>query len=298
MAESFSTLLELFTFPDFIIGVAFGVAGLFVLFVAPHDAAGEVRGFGVVFALAAAIAINFAIDRNLSLIAAVVLLGLGGTILENSIASSTESLKWAGWLAIGVGTVFISTRTGVDDLTWIRVGIALVGLTAADATRRNPDALPQRVIGPMVAISAFAIWTTVPDTDAARVVLGVSLAMAVATLPGIKARLNGAGAFPLFTLIAWSVAIGGVTRPASVVGGWACLGLLFLAPVAVRWLPGMRFGTGISLGIHTALVLVAARVIGLWQAALPALLAVCGLAAVGFVALRAGAQRESRSERL
>ena len=298
LAESFATLIQLFTLPQFLIGVASGIVGLIVLFILPHDQSGTARGFGVVLSLVASVAVNIAIESNLYLIVSMFLLAAGGLLVERSRTSSEEWITWTGWLAVGIGMVMVASRTEIVDVGWMWFGVPLLGLVGGWSMMTSPEALPHRIIGPMVAITAFAMWTTVPDTEVAMVLLGVSLAMAVATLPGINARLTGGGAFPLITFLAWSAAVGGAARPASVVGAWACIGMLILGPLAVRWRPGLRLGTWAVLGIHAVIVLVAARVIGLWEAALPAFIAGCGLGALGFLGLLVLTQKEPSSERI
>ena len=298
LAESYETLIQLLALPQFLIGVASGVVGLLFLFVLPRDQSGTAPGFGIVLSLVAAVGVNIAIESNLDLIVSMLLLGAGGLMVERSLTSSAEWLTWMGWLAIGIGLVIIASRAEIVDVGWIWFGAPLLGLVGGWSMLKSPEALPHPTVGPMVAITAFAMWTTVPDTEVAMVLLGVSLAMAVATLPGINSRLTGGGAFPLMTLLAWAAAVGGAARPASVVGAWACIGMLILGPLAVRLRPGLKIGTWTTLGIHAVIALVAARVIGLWEAALPALIAVCGLGALAFLGLVLVTQKEPSSERI
>jgi hypothetical protein len=138
----------------------------------------------------------------------------------------------------------------------------------------------------MIAISAFGIWVTVPETETARALLGAAIPLAVGTLPPIRARLGYAGAFALAGLLVWVVATGGEARPGSIIGGWACIGAIAILP---HYNPPPRTLVGgkrvLTVLLHGLLVLVASRVIGLWESGPTALIAVLGVFVGVYVAL-------------
>jgi hypothetical protein len=122
----------------------------------------------------------------------------------------------------------------------------------------------------MVAITSFAIYTTIPDTEAALCILAPAAAVAVVSWPGGLVRLGSGGAFAAVGVLAWVTAVGGIGRDGSIVGGLASLGLLLAEPLA-DWFGGVRgalnrhptwrsaIGMGVAQGV---LVLVTARVDG------------------------------------
>jgi len=163
----------------------------------------------------------------------------------------------------------------------------------------------------LLAVTAAGIWATVPDVEAALVLLGACLPMAVLGRPGpLAGRASGpaplafgvAGSVAVAGVLVWVVATGGAGRPGSVVGGLACLGLLAVEP-AVRLLdpgrrspldplerrPGLAWA---ALAAQLVLVALAARVVGRPERAATAL--VLAAAELG-LALAAGTLLARRS---
>jgi len=153
-------------------------------------------------------------------------------------------------------------------------------------------------LGPLFAITAFAVWTTVPDTELARLLLGVSLPLALATLRPVSAGLTSAGAFALAGVFAWIPALGGESRPASIIGAWASIGMIALIPFAAALWPDRESpGLVSSFVLHSVLVLIAARVIGLWVWAVPAAFAALALYAAALAIVYALGMRTPASDR-
>jgi hypothetical protein len=169
-------------------------------------------------------------------------------------------------------------RGGFADIGWLVVLAPVATILIGVALAAWASRLPHDLLGVMIAISAFGIWVTVPETETARALLGASLPLALATLPPIWARLGYSGAFALAGILVWVVATGGEARSASVVGGWACIGAIAVLPIyhppVTALVGGKRIATVL---IHIILVVVASRVIGLWESAGLALLAVVAL---------------------
>lgn len=135
---------------------------------------------------------------------------------------------------------------------------------------------------------ATGIWLTVPDTNEARVLLGASIPLALATLSGMEGRLTWAGSFALSGLVSWVAATGGEGRHASIVGAWACLGILLVLPIAMRLRDRPMDPRRATLFIgHGVLVIVASRIVGLWEGGAPAAMAmlVVGVLAVAVFSL-------------
>jgi hypothetical protein len=278
MRESISTLLDLLTRSEFQTGLALGAIGLVVLALGTR-APDWARPWGLVTAVAVLIGAQMVDSQRLGLVTGVALMALGGWLagpVKAPRASSTSTVAWRllGWSSIAVGALLIPWRGQLNEDDWffvatpvvaVGVGWVLSAWTASDRVRW---------LGPLFAVTSFAIWTTVPDTELARLLLGVSLPLAVATLSPISARLTNAGAFALAGVFAWVPALGGETRPASIIGAWTCIGMIAVVPVANVFWPERRPLGVISLFVlHAVLVLIAARVIGLWEWAVPAALA-------------------------
>ena len=279
MRESVSTFFDLLTRPEFLMGLAFGIIGFVVL--AALSVGRDARGWGLILVTPLVIGIQIEEGTAPALTTAVILMAIGGGL--RGVALHTSSRRgWLvpAWVLILAGGVFstslaleYSNRLFVPATFGVAIGIGWALSTWEDG--------PHRIaLGPMFAISAFGIWTTVPDTDLARILIGISVPMAFATLPPFSVRISGAGAFALAAALAWLPLWGGDQRTGSVVGAWACIGMIELLPVALRMLPGLRIAMWQLVGLHIGVVLVSARVIGLWDRAT--------VAAVGVAALCAG----------
>jgi hypothetical protein len=205
-------------------------------------------------------------------------------------AAGVGSLAAAGVIPAG-------RETGLAPAAAV-AAVLVAGALLADFDRRRPDGL----VLPLWAVTVAGVWATVPDVEAALVVLGAALPPALLGWPGPLARsglvaLGLAGSLASAGLLVWVVATDGVARPGSMVGGLACLGVLAVEPVARRLAgrgPGGRPLPPLPLAAgHLALVAVAARVVGRRETVAEALpLAVAALVAglaIAVVTLRRAA---------
>ena len=239
-------------------------------------------------------------------------LGLGLLLLAGVVA---DTMRWplpvAALLAVP-GAAVVATSTDLVDVPWIRVTVAtgavLGGWTMASLDRRwAADGL----VPPLLALSAVGIYFTVPDTEEAMVLLGVAAPLAVLGWPLRLARMGTGGSLAVTGFLCWTVAAGGYGRPSSIVGGLACLGLLFVEPLgrlatggsAWTWRRG-RYAPYAAMAVHLALVYVASRVAGL-RRTVPAAIGVAGaelvlataaLAVVGRTAHRTSGRRRRATQ--
>jgi hypothetical protein len=221
----------------------------------------------------------------------------------------------AAGLALAVAVVAGLAVTSVPAgpaVAWPPLALAAAvaaALVAFDRRWRELGLLPA-----LLAVTAAGIWAAVPDVEAALVLLGAALAMALLGRPGpLAGRRPGlaafgvAGSVAVAAVLVWTVTTGGAARPGSVVGGLACLGLLAVEP-AVRLLdphrrspldplerrPGLAWA---AVAIQLVLAGLAARVVARPERAATAL----ALAALELgLALAAGtllARRRSPSRR-
>jgi len=261
--ESLDTLTDLLTRPDFHTGLLTGLVALGVLFALTRFEAGVFAGWGLILTSAGLVGIHFHIGRRLSLILALLVLGAGGWLLDRVASRPDRRIQVLAWVVIVLGGVLFSTRSGLPDIAWVRISAPMVVVLAGVTLRQWTNYEAAKYVGPLFAITAFGIWTTVPDTESARVLLGAAVPMAFGTLPPVGAWVHGPGAFPLSGLAIWVVAFGGEPRPASLIGGWACLGILVALPLLLRLRPRSNVKMWIVVVAHAFTVLLASRVIGL-----------------------------------
>lgn len=263
---------DLLTSGDFGIGVVLGSVALVVVLItarAREDAGDESPApiVGLLIAGAGAVAIASSSELPWR-----VVLGL-------ALLAASRSLRIPAFLfvplALGGGVVVASA---VPNGPWW-IGPALVGtvtiggLAAASFDRRSAAS----GLGPVLfALSSVGVYVTVPETNAALALVGVSVPLAFAGWPRVHARLGDAGVLAAVGLLGWVAATGGTPRPSAVIGGLACLGVLVVEP-ASRALLGAR-GAGrvpakwAVAALHVVAVLLVARVAGLRSSAAAALI--------------------------
>lgn len=200
------------------------------------------------------------------------------------------------WMVLMVPGAALFYRADIPGVAWaphvVFLAVVILGPAVADFTRRHRDL----AVGPGLALCSIAgVYVTVPDTEQARLLLGVGILLALTGWPLRLASLGPVGAPAFVALLAWTAATGGRARVSSVLAGIACLGVLALEPVARRLharvrapllgeRPRRRQPSGmrstrwiILVGItHFGYVLIASRVAGLLEstAATVAILAV------------------------
>lgn len=92
----------------------------------------------------------------------------------------------------------------------------------------------------LILICVAGIYTTTPDTEGARTLLGAALPLLIFVFPKPLASLGLGGTAAMFAMV-WSVAaIEGAARPGSIVGALGCAGLLVVEPIARRLVPIQR----------------------------------------------------------
>lgn len=162
----------------------------------------------------------------------------------------------------------------------------LVG--ASDRIHRLSAAAP-----PLLAVSMFGMFVTVPETGLILPALVAGVPAALLGGPLRIARLGSAGAAASLVLLAALVADAGQARPASIVGGLGCLGVLAVEPLVRAIHPRLppppddwRSPQLLGLAaIHVFVVVVAARIGGLRESVVAAAGITGGGAALAAVAL-------------
>ena len=122
----------------------------------------------------------------------------------------------------------------------------------------------------MWLITVGAVYSTVPDTEAARVVLGAAIPVACLGLPFLYARFGTGGAAASVCVLGWVIGQDGLGRPGAVVGAVATIGLFALEPLVrslrdrARGRPSRREIPIVpAVTVHLGCALAAARWAGL-----------------------------------
>jgi hypothetical protein len=199
-------------------------------------------------------------------------------------------IPWVGALAIGPAVLLV-TAGEIFEPMWGRiagvVAIALGGTLAAWAEQRRPTSWAGPV---MAAGTALGVFSVVPDTERALVLIGAALPVALLGWPFRLARMGAGGALSFFGVVVWVVLRDGATRDSAIVGGLAALGILVAEPVAAllsRLISGTwsrSHSDWVLVATHAAVILLAARLAGTLGSAEDAAL-VAGLVMGGALAL-------------
>ena len=195
---------------------------------------------------------------------------VGGLVVLAVGANATRWLGWPLWigaLAVVPGAGLVATSTDIADieLGWVRVvtfiAIVLGAALVPEFDRENARA----GLGPvLLPVTALGIYTTVPDTEQALVLVGVTVPLALLGWPKPWASLGAAGAAATVGLVAWTASVGGSARPGAIVGAMACLGVMTLEPVVLLLFGRRRppaptspwsSGVVVVVALHIALVL-------------------------------------------
>jgi hypothetical protein len=202
--------------------------------------------------------------------------GLAALAGAGLVAGMVPVPRIAGTLLAIPGAWLLTSRGDLVEAEWIRILVLAAtvvgGTLVADFDRRWRHAGFPPVL---LAVSVVGVYFSVPETSHASVLLGATLPLMLLGWPRALAGLGSAGAYAATGLLAWTAAAGGWTRPSSIVGGVACLGLLLVEPlsravrpavsslldaVARRW-----WGAVPVAASHLLLVYVASRWAGLQQ---------------------------------
>lgn len=257
------------------------------------------RAGGVLVAAAACAALA---ERGLlpsGLVPALVLLSIGG-------AAARSPGRRVGAVLLAPGSVLLAAATGGRHAPFPQLVAAAIasggGWLAADF-----DAHMRRGPGPVLfAVSAYAAYAVVPETDAALTLVGAALPPALLGWPASLDGLGTTGAFAACGVLGWAVGHGGAARPSALVGGVGALGLLALEPFVralarrraspLDALPPGRALVPVATACHAAVVLVTARLAGTRRATWAAL-AVAVVGATVAVRLGLGVLRRIPSRR-
>lgn len=255
-------------------GLPYGLAGLAVVV-----AAGAItRRYPVPIAGVAYVAAGVAAVSTVRSIPGAVLAGLVALGAAGAIGH---------WIPGGLvpllclpGALLLATDGSLVEVGWFRVAVAAAIVLGGAGAARLDRGVGHLAVGPtMIGMTTAAAYLAVPDTEEIGLLLGVA---AVLVLAGWPMRLGGLGAVggpPAVGLLLWTAAVGARSRPASILGVVAALGLLALLPPMVatarrtrraRATGDLRTVAAASLVVHAVAALLGSRVAGLRDDALEA----------------------------
>jgi hypothetical protein len=243
-------LTDLVDDAQFRAGLAVGVIALVVvlalaLWAQRHDRSdrphvpGRRHGLLPAAGLAVVAASVVGLDRPGSLLSGRLVAGLaflvvGPFLTMLALAPHRAAARLAAVSAIP-GAVLVARAAALENGIWwipmlVVVSTVVGGALVADFDRANARA----GLGPtLFAVATLAMYTTLPDTEQAAVLVGVALPLALLGWPVAHAAF-GPGAYSTVGLVAWVAAVGGRGRPGAVIGAVACLGLMLTEPLVRR----------------------------------------------------------------
>ena len=291
--ESIPTLIDLLTRAEFLTGLAIGVV-LLAAFLLVRAEKG-LPGWALAVAAGSLLGVNLAVGQRLGLAAGVATCAVGGWLMNDGVGRTWNRRTTLSALLVVVGAAVVSSRGDIADARWINLTLPFVAVGLGFALEFWATTQHRHLLGVLFAITAFGIWTTVPDTDGARVLLGVAIPLSLATVKGIAGRIVAAGAFSLGAMVVWVAGSGGADRPGSIIGAIGAIGILALLPLLPRAQTQMM-GPWLILGTHSLLVLVAARFFGLMDTAAPAALGLTVFVAAVYFTLSEISRRTDRNQ--
>jgi len=267
LGESISTFLDLLTRPEFLLGISLGILGLISLAVRSRFTTPQ-NGWAIVLAGLVLLGVDMEDGWQSELMVGVGLMGIGGWLKTGSNSAHRYQFGLLAWpfVILGAGVVALRATELANERLFPATVVAAIVI--GWSLSKWEDQPARNALGPLFTISAFGIWTTVPETDLARLLLGVSVPLAATTIPLLGARVTGAGGFMLGGVLAWIAVSGGEARSGSIIGAWACIGIIALLPIATRLRPGRTIAMWQVFSLHIVAVVIAARVFGLWDRAL------------------------------
>jgi hypothetical protein len=220
--------------PQFTSGLIWGCAATVLLVAIAVVARDRVAPVGAGFAAAALIALersgNIAAHQAMPRWVAV---GTALSFVLVEIAAHVDRRMVVLTVAAAPGALVVAgALVGVP--TWVRVVVACFATFGA-ALVADADRVDRPGVAPGLWLIAVAgVYWTVPDTEAARVAIGVALPIAATGWPWGLGRLGAGGAAASVCVLGWVIGQDGFGRPGAVVGGVACLGLFIYEPILRR----------------------------------------------------------------
>ena len=222
----------------FLVGIRFGLAAVVVGWGLRWLISDEPRPLPIVglFVVAGTVATIYLVEDAIDpvLIPALVIISVGV-----GLARILGAPAWAQALSAVPGATWLGIGTEVTELFWVRVLFVVVipaaGFLINDFELRH-DVLGIGVI--YFSLAVLGVFGAVPDTEWAVALVAVAFPVTLLAWPRVAGSFGPLGSFIAVAVLVWVTAQGGEPRPASILGGIACLGLLLLEPIVIAIRPG------------------------------------------------------------
>jgi hypothetical protein len=299
---------------SFTLGLAYGGIAFFVAAIVAATTRRRVPDIaGLTFVAAAWLGVRAAWGAPLARTSAAwafVMLAAGGALAGLITAHRPEARRHVVLVTATLmipGAIVLAVVTPLAGSAMARVVLALATIGIGVALR-DFDAINGRKGAPwlLFAIAAAGVYLAVPDTELARVFIGVALPFILLSVPFPTVGFGPAGSTAMAGVFTWVVVVGGRGRPGSVVGGLAAIGLLAAEPLGRRLVGRDRTLWARVLGpyyrvydknqdswlaaaffaaiVQSALAIYASRVVGREDIAIWAVLVLAPVAALAIVA--------------
>jgi hypothetical protein len=189
------------------------------------------------------------------------LLGAGGLVLA-------VVLRQAGWLlAWGAAALAALAWTGrlhgePSTPQWGLPVALLVVAAGTGAFGGLARRAPAWAVCTLFAIWVLGVWGTVPDTERAKVPLGVAAAMLLALWPRLKVGVGWPGAAVAIAVLGFVTVTDGAARTSSMIGSFGMVGM----PVAAALAAALRGARSLSppglVAAQVVHVIVSGRIAG------------------------------------
>jgi hypothetical protein len=228
---------------------------------------------GLLIAIAFVVGTRHSMELPHNVTNGLLLLALAGFVTE------LLTFLWRPLLVAGIGlaipgALVLTSQTGSGSASWIRtlvvVTVTVGGTLVADFDHRY-HATGWPVV--LYAVSVLGLYSTVPDTERALVLLGACLPLMLLGWPLPVASLGITGSYAAVGVFAWVAAFEGAGRRSAVIGGVTCLALFLIepvfrllkleAPTMFDKLPKTALSVIPVAAAHAVLVAAASRIAGL-----------------------------------
>jgi hypothetical protein len=287
------TIFDLAVSRDFLVGIVLGAIALIALTITEKDDPSRPARPLLGITLGGGVLIGWLVVGRLHTGVALgtLLIGVGVGL---AVRSGKRGLPVA--LAAIPGAAVMAFYGAVSGDAWV-TGVLLVAPPIGGwLVARTAQLLEGRGILPaLIGITALGLVGTLPEPKRALLLVGVALPLAFSAWPRRLASVGQVGAYLVAATLAAAIAVDNEARPAAMVGGLACYGVILIAPLIYQVTSTRMIGRGaVTLGWSDALVLVThaacvvtmSRVAGLRGSPLRAgLIAVIVLGTLGVVAM-------------
>ncbi|MGH7566740.1 MAG: hypothetical protein ACREK2_07915 [Gemmatimonadota bacterium] len=178
-------------------------------------------------------------------------------------------VRKAGWLLVwGMAAIGALGWAGLlwwteETPDWGLAAAVVTAVAAAAAFRVLMRQVPAWPVGIVFALWVLGVWGTVPDTERAAVVMGVTAAMLPALWPGLRVRVGWEGAAVAVAALGFVTITDGAARSATMVGALGMVGMPVVAAAVCHWLrSGRRPSPWWLVAAQVVHVIVSGRVAG------------------------------------